>query len=146
MSEQSTTAPLISAPLIPPTVLTTTPVIERANRLAAIIAHPGWPDIVKISTDMEKAASDAVADYPGWDTQQMVVLKCRLQAAREHHQALMNEIRAAIQAGIQEARELVNEKVLPEISAQDALDQADYVRTQVLHKWEENETRVPGSY
>src|ERR1700677_2713287 len=87
-----------------PFVITTTPVIERANRLLGVKAHPGFIDILRISQALVDEAVAASIDYPGWDSQQITVLKCRAQAAKEHHQQLIRRIMAAISDGLEAAR------------------------------------------
>jgi len=130
----------------PAPVLETTPTIERANRLQALVVHPGWPDVMHICEDLIKDAANTVARYPGWDAQQIVVLKARLQAAVEHQDALTNRIRDAIAAGVVEAQNLIEEKKIPAPTAQQAIESADYVRQEVLKKFEESDLRIPGSY
>jgi len=122
---------------------TTTPTIERANRLIAVRAHPGFHDIMRISQDLVKTAEDICANYPGWDTQQIVMLKVRMQTAREHHAALFAAVNDAIRAGLDEARTTA---ASPEKTVTDAADQGDYVRQAVLQKFDEMEGRAAGSY
>ncbi len=123
---------------------TTTPAIERANRLMSLRTHPGFLDLIRISQEMVKAAADVCADYPGWDAQQIVVLKVRMQAAKEHHELLLAKINEAIREGIEEAT--ARAASLPAKTAEEAVDHGDYVRQRVLEKFEEMDGRVPGSY
>lgn len=132
-----------SSPFVP----TTTPTIERANRLISLRAHPGFRDALRIIQDLVQEASDKVAEYPGWDPQVIVILKVRLQEAKELHGAFLYKINEAIQDGVNEAR-IQTASVPAEAakSADDAVDQGDYVRMQVLQQFEENDLRVAGSY
>jgi hypothetical protein len=129
-----------SSPFVP----TTTPTIERANRLMSLRAHPGFPDALRIIQEMIQEASDASAEYPGWDTQQMVVLKVRHQATKELGQAFLVRISNAIQAGIDEGRAM--SESLPAKTAEEALDQGDYVRRKMLEHFDEVDGRLPGTY
>ena len=107
-------------------------------------AHPGFPDALRIIQEMIQEASDASAEYPGWDTQQMVVLKVRHQATKELGQAFLVRISNAIQAGIDEGRAM--SESLPAKTAEEALDQGDYVRRKMLEHFDEVDGRLPGSY
>lgn len=129
-----------TAPFVP----TTTPAIERANRLISLRSHPGFLDVIRISQEIVHSAADICADYPGWDAQQIVVLKVRMQAAKEHHQLLLARINDAIQDGIEESSTLADS--FPEKSAAEAVDQGDFVRQQVLQRFEETDNRPAGSY
>ena len=131
-----------TAPFTP----TTTPAIERANRLMAVRSHPGFRDLIRISQDMVQEAVDANSDYPGWDTQQMIVLQARQKAAKEHHEAFFTRVAKAIEDGVADAREKLSD--LPAKTSQEAQDQGDYVRQQVLNRFDEmgNDLRVPGSF
>ena len=128
-----------------PFVAITTPTIERANRLMHVQTLPGFLDIIRISQELVKDADTACADYGGWDPQQIVVLKVRMQAAREHHALLLKKIKDAIEAGIraQAASPDLHSKTIAEV-----LEQGDYVRQAVLTKFEEMESdnRAAGSY
>jgi hypothetical protein len=123
---------------------TTTPAIERANRLISLKNHPGMMDLLQLSQEMVDYAQAASTDYPGWDTQQMVVLKVRAQAAKEHHQALINKLLGAIQDGVNEQRAL--SAALPTKTAEEVLEHGDYTRQEVLKKFDEYDSRIPGSY
>ena len=125
-----------------PFPITTTTTIERANRLISLKAHPGFIDLLRISNDLVQEATTTLVIYPGWDKDQISVLKARAQAAKEHHEQLFTRIIRAIQEGINEAKE----SELPGKSVSDALEQGDYVRTAVLEKFEDLDSRIPGSY
>lgn len=129
---------------VPNTQLATSPNIERANRLISLRANPGFLDLIQISQQLVKEAVDTCTNFPGWDKDQIVVLKVRQQAATEHHQQLIQRFIAAIQSGIDEAR--ANASTLPAKTAGEALEQGDYIRQEVLKNFEEFDNRVPGSY
>ena len=129
----------------------TTPQIERANRLIGLRAHPGFLDLVRISQEMVQESVDATSDYPGWDPQVMMVLKVKQQAAKEHHQALLTRLQNAIQAGLDEAKEMLSTLPAPTVqTATEILEQGDYVRQAVLQNFEDrdvsNDSRTAGSY
>lgn len=119
--------------------------IDRANRLSSLRVNPGFRDAWQISKDLADEAGRISITYPGWDPQQIMVLKARAQAALEHHELFFAKIVEAIREGVQEqaAQQNLADKSVPEI-----LDQGDYVRQQVLTKFEEfdNEGRLPGTY
>lgn len=143
MSENSTVPVTESAS---PFVSTTTPKIERANRLLSLREHPGFRDLIRLSQELVQTATDLCTDYPGWDAQQIMVLKVRMQAAKEHHNLWLSQVSNAIQEGIDEAKELRAVSALPEKSASDAVDQGDYVRQATLRKFEDMDNRPAGSY
>lgn len=129
-----------TAPFVP----TTTAAMDRANRLISVRTHPGFLEILRISQDLVQSAVDMCVDYPGWDAQQIVILKVRMQAAKEHHELLLARINEAIQIGIEEGR--TKTATLPEVSPDDIVDHGDYVRQAVLEKFNENDMRAAGSY
>lgn len=131
-----------SAPTSPFT--TVDPIIDRANRLMSLRSHPGFLDLLRLSQDMVDLAQAASTDYPGWDTQQMVVLKVRAQAAKEHHIALINKMMQAIQDGVDVSR--ASAPTLPDKSAAEVVEQGDYVRQKVMEKFDDIDNRIPGSY
>ena len=129
---------------ISPFVPTTTPTIERANRLISLRANPGFYDLLQLSQELVQSAADICEDYPGWDAQHIVVLKVRMQAAKEHHALLIHKVQEAIEAGLNEARaEIAN---LPAKTVAETLDQGDFVRQKVLEKFEEYDSRPAGSH
>jgi hypothetical protein len=123
---------------------TSTPTIDRANRLISLRANPGFGDLRALSQELVNEAAMACARYGGWDAQQIVVMKVRQQCALEHHEQLLQRINSAIQAGLDEARALISD--LPEKTPEDAMEQGDYVRVKVLEKFDEMDSRVPGSF
>lgn len=130
-----------------PFVATTTPAIDRANRLISLRANPGFFDLVRLSQEIVQDAIDATSDYPGWDPQQMTVLKVRQQVAKEFHVRLFARLTNAIAEGIQEGME--QSQNLPAKTPQEILEQGDHVRQRVLEKFAEIDavdTRTPGSY
>ena len=131
-----------------PFVAITTPTIELANRLMHVQTLPGFLDIIRISQELVKDADTACADYGGWDPQQIVVLKVRMQAAREHHALLLKKIKDAIEAGILEQKAAMESaKPTPE-EIRSAIEQGDLVRQAVLTKFDQKdaEQRTAGSY
>ena len=131
-----------------PFIAITTPTIERANRLMHVQTLPGFLDIIRISQELVKDADDACAEYGGWDPQQIVVLKVRMQAAREHHALLLKKIKDAIEAGILEQKAAMESaKPTPE-EIRSAIEQGDLVRQAVLTKFDQKdaEQRTAGSY
>lgn len=136
----SDTIPMVAAPFAP----STTPTIERANRLMGLRVHPGFLDLVSLSQEIIQEAVDTCSSYPGWDPQVMVVLKVRMQVAKEHHERLLGKINETIQNGITEGRALISS--LPAKTADEIVDQGDYVRQEVLKHFEEEDQRVAGSY
>jgi hypothetical protein len=129
-----------------PFVQTTTPVIERANRLLAVRAHPGYLDILRIAHEISESATAVLVDYPGWDKDQIAVLKARAQAAKEGYEMLVAKINDAIKDGVEEARAAVNAGVIEASSNEQAVETGDLVRQKVLQKFEEMDTRIPGSF
>lgn len=135
MSDVSVTNPIPSS---------STPAIDRANRLMSARSNPGFQDIIHISLALVKEAADISIDYPGWDPMQIAALKNRAQGSKAHHDELLRRIQAAIQDGITEGRVLRD--TLPNVSAEQALETGDFVRQEVLKKFEETDNRPAGSY
>jgi hypothetical protein len=106
--------------------------------------HPGFLDVLSLSQEIIQEAVKTCSGYPGWDPQVMVVLKVRMQVAEEHHQRLLGKIHEAIQDGIAEGR--TQSASLAETTVEDSVDQGDYVRQEMLKKFEENDNRMAGSY
>jgi hypothetical protein len=127
-----------------PFVQTTTLAIDRANRLISLRANPGFLDLMRISQDLIQSAVDTCSDYPGWDPQVMVVLKVRMQAAKEHHQLLFSKIQDAISDGVEESRAQVAS--MSAKTAAEAVDQGDYVRQKVLETFDQYDSRPAGSF
>lgn len=129
----------------PPFEQTSTPTIERANRLMALRVHPGFSDLVRLSLEIVNSLSANAIDYPGWDKDQLMVLKVRAQTAKEHHELLFAKITEAIREGVQEQAASPN---LPDKSVTEVLETGDFVRQEVLTKFSEFDTegRLPGTY
>lgn len=117
-----------------PFVPRTTEAIERANRFMALREHPAYNDLFRISQGLVDEATANLIDYPGWDKDQIAVLKARAQAAKEHHRLLFVKIAEAIQDGIGEAKQSLNRS-----------EQSDQLRGAVLSHFD-NDGRVGGSY
>lgn len=131
-----------TAPFVP----TTTPEIERANRLLALRQHPGFFDLLRISQDIVQTAADVCAEYPGWDAQQIVILKVRMQCAKEHHQLLIQKMQEAIREGVEQRAAQVDREELQNTPAD---GQADFVRREVLNRFADmdvEDQRAAGSY
>ena len=134
--------PLIAAPFIP----AMTPAMERANRLISVRSHPGSLDILRVSQEIVDTATKTLVQYPGWDPQQVMVLKVRAQAADEHHALLIAKINDAILEGIKEGREQSAVASVSEKTAEESVDQGDFVRQELLKRFEETDMRTAGSY
>jgi hypothetical protein len=120
-------------------------VIERANRLMSLRGNQGFADAWRISKALSDEATRISVTYPGWDPQQIMVLKARAQAALEHHELFFAKIQEAIRDGIEAQAADSN---LHDKTTKDIIEQGDYVRQQVLAKFEEldTEVRAAGSY
>jgi hypothetical protein len=130
--------------VLQPFAVTTTPIVERANRLLSVKSNPGFIDILRISQQLVDEAVAMSVDYPGWDAQQITVLKCRAQAAKEHHQQLIRRIMAAIQDGLDAAKSDLAS--MPAKTPTEIIEQGDLVRQEFLKKAEDLDSRVPGSF
>jgi len=142
MSSKPTAFTSTTYPFVP----TTTPTIERANHLMGLRAHPGFAEFMGLAQELVQETIDATSRYPGWDPQQIIVLKVRQQVAKELCDALMVKMMEAIRAGIDE--QAANTANLPVKTAEESLEQGDYVRQAVLASFKERETenRAAGSY
>lgn len=122
-----------------------TSIIDRANRLLGLRANPGYPDAWQISKALSDEATRISVTYPGWDPQQIMVLKARAQAALEHHELFFAKIQEAIRDGIQAQAAASN---LSEKTPTEAIETGDYVRQEVLKRFDEmgTESRLPGTY
>jgi len=118
--------------------------IDRANRLLSLRANPGFRDVFQMSQEIVDSITATAIDYPGWDMQQLMVLKARAQAAKEHHELFFAKLQEAINDGVREA----TASTLPEKTAAEILEQGDYVRQEVLAHFSEmdGDNRIPGSY
>lgn len=129
--------------MIDPFAAPSTPLaVEISNRLVAVSQLPGYVEIMRISGSLVDEATAALVDWPGWDMQQVVTLKARAQAAKEHHQMLFARIQQAIQAGILEAAE--KKDLQPEIN-KDSIHLADELREEVLANMPDD-NRIAGSF
>lgn len=131
---------------INPFETTTTPSIERANRLLSVRENPGFRDLIRLSQEMVDSAQAACTDFGGWDPMQITVLKVRAQAAKEHHAMFFGKIQEAIQGGVDEMRAQLAS--MPDKTSQEVMEQGDYVRQRVLENFEDHdaESRLPGTY
>ena len=128
-----------------PFIKTVSPTIERANRLLSLRDNPGFYDLQCIAQDLVQNAADQCADYGGWDDRQIVVLKVRMQCAKEFRDLFFAKLNEAIRTGIEEQSLQMN---LAEKTPTEIIEQGDYVRREVLTHFAEmdQETRSPGSY
>jgi hypothetical protein len=140
MSDEKQPEVTVATPIIP----RTTPNIERANRLMSLKSHPGFYDWLRISQELVDEAAAVSIDYGGWDAQQITVLKCRAQAAKEHHQLMIAKMLDAIRIGVEEAR--VQMTVEPQKTTAEMIEQGDLVRIKTLEHFDEMDGRVAGSY
>lgn len=130
-----------------PFVATTTPAMERANRLMSLRTQPGFLDLIRLSLELVTECGEKCDSFDGWDSQKIVFLKMQSQAAKEHHVALFGmKVNAAIQQGIAEGRELLEQAKVPQMTVQEAVEAGDYVRVEVLKKFEEADSRAAGSF
>jgi len=125
-------------PFTPPTPLA----VEISNRLQAVRQLPGYLEIMRISQALVEEATAVLVDWGGWDPQQIITLKARAQAAKEHHQMLFTRIQNAIHDGIVEAAE---KKDLQTDKSKDSIHLADELREEVLSNMSDDQ-RIPGSY
>jgi len=126
-----------------PFVSVSTPAGEIANRLLSVRSNPGFLDVIRISQALVNEATMAANTFPGWDKDQLFTLHVRAKVAQEHHNALLVRINMAIEQGIAEAS---SPNFSTPTTAADAIDQGDYVRQQVLTKFDEMDSRPAGSY
>lgn len=71
-------------------------VVALANRMLALKNSPGFHDLRLLVGMLEKEASETSRDYPGWDPQQIVILKVRAQVAHEMAMEIFARIEGAI--------------------------------------------------
>ena len=131
-----------------PFVSTTTPTIDRANRLMGLTSHPGWNDLVAISINTVKVAEAAVVMFEGWDKDELAARSIAFRAAKRSHDILLASVASAIQTGVQEAAESLARSAEALPNDRNATDLADDLRSAVLRQVEETsqETRIPGSF
>ena len=104
-------------------------VIDRANRLMGLRTHPGFADAFRISKDLVDEAARISITYPGWDPNQIIVLKSRAQAALEHHELFFGKINEAVREGINAQAASAD---LSEKSVREVLETGNLVRQEVL--------------
>lgn len=130
-----------SSPFVP----TTTPTIERANRLIAVRTHPGFLDVLRLSRELVEEATKTANTYPGWDKDQLFVLHTRAKVAMEHYDALLRKIQEAIETGLEEEKQ-AQQAAGPAKTPEDVVEQGDHVRRLVLQKFDGYDSRPSGSY
>jgi hypothetical protein len=131
---------------ISPFATSTTPAIEQANRLISVRENPGYRDLIRLSQQMVDSAQAQCTDFGGWDPMQVMVLKVRAQAAKEHHNLFFARVQEVIQFGLDEMQAQL--AAMPDKTPQEVLEHGDFVRQRVLENFDERdtETRTPGSY
>ena len=131
---------------------TTTPVMERANRLAAVRTHPGFLEIIRILQDIEQLATDNSLSYDGWDTLQIALRAASMRTAQQVRIQLLHRIQDAIDEGVADARRQVEMAALTSKTPSEVVDQSDYVRAQTLEVFAAKDEqandpmRMAGSY
>jgi hypothetical protein len=125
----------------------TTLTIDKANRLIALKAHPGFNDLVALSEQTVKLAEEALVGYEGWDRDELNARSIAFRAAKRSHEMLFGRMAHAIQQGIEEAAAVRDSGAPGDFSAE-AADMADQLRVRVLQHMDETkyETRIPGTY
>lgn len=76
------------------------PEVALSRRLMSVRNTPGFLDVLRISQQIVDSATAIVVDYGGCKGEEIMLLKIRAQAAKEHHALLISKINAAIEAGI----------------------------------------------
>jgi hypothetical protein len=131
---------------------TTTPVMERANRLAAVRSHAGFLEILRILQDIEKLATDQALNYEGWDTLQIALRAASMRTAQQVRLQLLSRIQDAIDEGVADASRQVEMATLAAKTQNEVVEQGDYVRSQVLDTFAaldektDDPMRIAGSY
>lgn len=100
----------------------------RGNRLMHLATSPGFNDLKQIMTQLVQEAADASTNFPGWDTQQIVMLKVRHQTAKEMSEQLFNRLNFIIDSSATPAHNAAGEPTFKAIHEEYA------------------DSRVPGSY
>jgi hypothetical protein len=127
----------------------TTLTIDKANRLIALRAHPGFNDLVALSEQTVKLAEDALVGYEGWDRDELNARSIAFRAAKKSHEMLFGRMAHAIQEGIEEAAAVRDANATSgDPYSRDAADMADELRAKVLQHIDETryDTRIPGTY
>lgn len=125
---------------------TTTPNVDRAQRLLSLREHPGFLDLIRLSQELVQTAVDNCSNYPGWDAQQIVVLKVRQQTAMEHHKLLFSKLQQVIDIGLQEGRDLIAARVLESKTPQQIVEESDTLRAKMLESFGDMDVRIAGSH
>jgi hypothetical protein len=105
----------------------TSDAIARGNRLHILKQSPGFADLYRISEMLVKHATDALVNYPGWDQQQISVLKSRAQALSEHHVQLFSMVNEALAEARQESESILEQEASKR-STREAVLEADELR------------------
>lgn len=98
--------------------------IARGNRLLHLATSPGFNDLRRLVDELVQEASDASADFPGWDSEQIVMLKVRHQAAKEMRDQIFARLNSLI----------------------DSTTSSEHNTPQATREPEFTDSRIPGSY
>lgn len=100
----------------------------RGNRLMHLATSPGFNDLRQIANGLVQEAADMSADFPGYDKDQIVMLKIRHQTAKEFSQQLFARLNFIIDSSATPAHNAAGEPTFKAIHEEYA------------------DSRVPGSY
>lgn len=70
--------------------------IARGNRLLHLATSPGFNDLRRMIDVLVQESADASADFGGWDSEQIVMLKVRHQAAKEMRDQIFDRLNSLI--------------------------------------------------
>ena len=77
-------------------------VVALGNRMLALKTSPGFHDLIMLAEMLESEAQTTLIDYPGFDRDELFVLKVRAQVAKE----FVAELKARIDGAISNAHGL----------------------------------------
>jgi hypothetical protein len=118
-----------------PTILDSSDAVALGNRLHALKQSPGYGDLYRISDTLVKKAVSALVEYPGWDQQQIAILKSRAQAATEHHAMLFSLVNEALVDASREADSHA-EKEASRRTPREVVEEADELRAASLYAFD----------
>ncbi len=101
----------------------------RSNRIAALMQSPGYPDLVRLLSELEYEAIQQVNTFKGWDHDQKSDLMARQQAVSGMKTEILKRLQNYLLAG----------NAPPVHNTEESL--ADAMQGKI-----ENESRVPGTY
>jgi hypothetical protein len=100
----------------------------RGNRLLHLATSPGFNDLRQIVRELVQEAADMSADFPGWDAQQIVMLKVRHQCAKEIEQQIFARLNFIIDSSATPEHNPQRDSTIPDKNQ------------------EFSDSRIPGSY